>query len=509
MNYQSPIRLFEYCNIDYKESLDIKKVKKIIGLEFSFAKEGYITLENLDYSKDQIFKEIERDDFLQRFNFHLQIWENKSLLNFLERQEINLPILGKWISLCNKQNCNFKPFISPYFAYSINKVFKKCLSSKNFKLVNEWLDFFVFIDTLQDEFLATESLKNFLIDKTHILKNVNKNTYVTKLPQINDWLNEPFSNFVNKLPESLNDQIDKLVTELINFSVEIQFENKKLCYQIIKELKLIQNINEDLKLLISENHKIYKKKNISIRNIRNIRKRDIIRFILALFIIIRFLSVINKGVFTDKEKNSIKNFKEEVNFEKEIFIENRNKLSTIHWDSLEVVKNSKIVMHKDVKYFLILENKLNQKKESSVQFVNNSKYPLIISIPDNDNDLVDFKVEAGRNLSVKVNSNVMDLIFSLQNKYHELLHKENKNYIPILISDSLDLTLRKINFNQSGKIIDIDHPEGKDDLSVIIETDSNNRSYFYVVGKYDWIAPKKMFMVQNKIIYNYQYLPEE
>ena len=254
MKYLSIIRLFEFCGVNYA-NLSILQIKKIISAEYSLADNGIISIDGFDYTKDAVLQEIEHEDFTQRLQYHSIIWKNKALLNFLEHDTINNEA-DTWRSLSNDDG--FKQFISPYFAYSFNKVMHKFLRDTNFAKAALLLKFLTFVNYIDSD-QALASIRSFISETLRLFKNTSKDNYKNHYLQISIWAKQPAYLFINNLPDTLSSDIENLIIGLINLTITVQNGDKKLCLGISNNLIKINRADPENAQIIKDNHSIYKK----------------------------------------------------------------------------------------------------------------------------------------------------------------------------------------------------------------------------------------------------------
>ncbi|GHT77331.1 hypothetical protein FACS189463_3550 [Bacteroidia bacterium] len=254
MQYQSLIRLVTQCGININPMQDAGKIKKILSAEFSLSETGMISIDGFDYTKNDVFRELEAENAAQIIEYHLRIWNNPSLLQCLEQNTVNFRTVSSWFEMTADRD--FVGFVSPYFSESFNKIMRKYLMDMNFGEATRWMRMDIFIAGANDENRAYSSLRSFLTDTAHELKNVNEVTYTSLIPQLDYWTSRNTPPFLNRLPDSFYDVKHDLVNAFINLMVLIQKQNRSLCYEISTMLYELTNLQPDVQQLISENHKI-------------------------------------------------------------------------------------------------------------------------------------------------------------------------------------------------------------------------------------------------------------
>lgn len=512
MKYLSVIRLFEYCNIDYSEP-DISKIKKIISVEYSVADKGIIAIDGFDYTKDAVLQELEQDDFNQRIKFHTTVWENKDLLNFLERDFINDSAFG-WFELVDSPE--FKHFLSPYFAYSFNKVMQKFLRDFNLAGASSLLKFLVLIN-YADENEALTSTRVFISDTLKLFKNTSKSNYRRNYRQLNIWGWSSASLFINNLPDSLSNETEDLIIALINLTVELQRSDKGLCLGISENLMKVDRIDPVNAETIRSNHLIFKNKTSAGYSIWSIIRWFFIiigggKLLIIAFAI--FMGLLGKCTDTENKTQEKHEVKKQVPRQKKTsksliasfieaqkkkreekkktynpylydithkeFIDIRNEYTKILLDTtLILTQNKAIPLLKNNLYYFMIENN-PEKETSALRIVNRSSLPVDFYIGDEEGMLTDFVVHRegwGNPGLVEVGHSCFDIAISILDSSRTKPVLEEK-IIPVLISDSLDVSPHTIQTEHPDKTIHIDNPSNVYDFTIEFSSDS-----IFIYGK--------------------------
>ncbi|RQO31355.1 hypothetical protein DBR32_05165 [Taibaiella sp. KBW10] len=258
MQYKSPIRFFDYSHIDLTDvaAINIARVKKQIAAEFSMEPTGIITLEGIDYSKQDIFSIIESAQFATEITHHIKIWAHKSLLQFLESGTVTELLDQETAGL--KEDLPFVNFCSPYFAPQFNKEMKNRLSRSDFKAAADWIANCEMI-LISDGEVAFSSANTYLEDAIKLFRNLNKTTFLSRKAEVTVWTKD-WARFLNWLPDNLYSVKDDLATVLINFCVEIQNVDERTCYLISRQMIQLDYLDPTNTKLVRENHEIYEEK---------------------------------------------------------------------------------------------------------------------------------------------------------------------------------------------------------------------------------------------------------
>jgi hypothetical protein len=258
MRYQSIIRFLEYAHIEYNvpQEFNLSRAKKLVNAEFAMQPDGIIEIETFSYTKQDLLTELERTDFIQRLENHKRIWENKSLLDLLEKDKIDLTQRPSWFHLAYAPH--FTAYVSEYFAPVFDRIMRAILAKNNLHNAAIWLDYFPFI-AAENEEEALRSTRLYLNEVVKFFKNLNDESYKTREGELYMWHNSNWSAFFNKLPDSLLGYVDEIISAIINFTVRIQKSNRTMCYELSKEMLLVNNANFSLQQLVRSNHETYKK----------------------------------------------------------------------------------------------------------------------------------------------------------------------------------------------------------------------------------------------------------
>ncbi|QES87385.1 hypothetical protein [Rhizosphaericola mali] len=257
MQYISPIRFFNHCEIPIEELSQPAILKKRIQAEFALESIGIVTIEDFSYNKQDILTEIEQPNFLQRLDFHEKIWQEPALLQLIEKGRIDF---STFQSLHNVQvTFDFVRFISPYMIIPFDKTMKILLSNGNFKDATTWLSVQKFMEK-EDLFDAFQSFTFFCEKSFFQFRNISRDNYLSKLEIIDIWTNKDqnWATFFNTLPEFLIEYREEISHGLTHLIVELQFPNIKKAFAISKMLTTL-NVSPTQEELIKKNNEIIKK----------------------------------------------------------------------------------------------------------------------------------------------------------------------------------------------------------------------------------------------------------
>ncbi len=253
--YISPIRLFEHLGIEYKDDINISRIKKHLNAEFSIARDGFIEVDGHSYNKHDVMAEIERLDFTGRMHYHIQVWKNHFLLAILESNEANFPEVLS--AMDNFQNDDaFDEFFSPYFAGPFNIAARYCINNNDLPSLGEWYRLQAFL-LPEDREVGFASTRIFLEDNLKLFNNISKENYPTFRPKVEHWLRWGWHKFLNNLPHEFYHYKEEIAVSLINLTVTLQKTNKDDCRDISNDLMLVKDLREDLQDTIINNDKAF------------------------------------------------------------------------------------------------------------------------------------------------------------------------------------------------------------------------------------------------------------
>ena len=256
MQYQSIIRILKHCDIDCRFP-DVARAKRILAAEFSIAPRGIISIDGFDYTKNDVFNELEHTDFVRRLSIHVLIWRTPILLNFLEKNEIAYTQIINLEQLShNWRRRQVFDFISPYFAVSFAKAMRRLLNEAQFMEANAWLETLYITNNKEDRRTALSSTKEYLTDFIKLLRNSNDVTYKNHLPQLEKFFSQPWRRFVNNLPCSLSGITYNLLLAMHNFTLIIKHIDSDLCLKMSRQMIEVRNIDDELRERIAREHEL-------------------------------------------------------------------------------------------------------------------------------------------------------------------------------------------------------------------------------------------------------------
>jgi hypothetical protein len=434
MQYQSIIRLLEYCNIDC-DTMDVGKIRKILTAEFALAESGVISVDGFDYTKNDIFQELEREDFAERLDYHQLVWKNQSLLECLEKNTVNFQQVSSWFQL--RWHKSFPAFISPYFAESFDKIMRKFLNPIDFGEATRWFRMSFFINNAEDEDKALSGVRIFISEFTKILKNVNSVTYIDILPELEDWTAQSCYAFINSFPGSLYKLKDELVRALINLTARTQSANRNLAYEVSCQLIQITGIDPEVEDLIQKNHKIFE--DLPPSGTKTDYRSCFWIAIVAISFIVRIATYQSSSNSSSSYKESSRfKYTEKEQVTSEYFENLRNKYAMIDKSLFVGKTNKSLLIYSNWPYFLLFEQ--SKKDSVTVGVFNNGAIPITLYLLDAGKTIFTVNVNVGEKIKIRRDRNTLDMLLSTKKVESQFSFSAT----PIYIFDSSDFTTHNV-----------------------------------------------------------------
>jgi len=253
--YKSIIRLFEYCAIPTGEELNLGRARKQLQAEFRAARDGFIEADGFSYTSQEVFEEIEHEDFPKRLQWHQKIWQHKTVLQLLEKNTAPVAALGEALKpfLHNRE---FDQFFSPYFVAPFAYISRTLLAANKLNDMGVLLAYEDFLQPAERE-EAFRPLRLYLDENIRILRNVNKENYRIMRPKIMHWIEDEWSVMLNNLPHELYDLKLDITIKLLNLTVFIQRTHRKECRKVSYQLVALSDLPENIMDRINKNHHAY------------------------------------------------------------------------------------------------------------------------------------------------------------------------------------------------------------------------------------------------------------
>jgi len=257
MKYTSPLHLLPEHNNVTLDAIGLKRWKQELLLQFDLHQSATITVKNLEYDKNSI---LEAFNLLKKSpKYHLRLYKDKSLLNFIEHEDTTLFDRPKdWINWIDE---TYLEWLRPLFGKQFGDLLYKCATTQNkrsIKVLKEIYDSgFVLPETWQDE--AYQKTYAFLNER---IKSAKKIIYepsfttgekpVSLKPEIGEYLNEYYVDVMDILPDDFKglrlnygDFAHDLIQCAINENSRYFHFDKASRLIIKKAAKIDARINDD------------------------------------------------------------------------------------------------------------------------------------------------------------------------------------------------------------------------------------------------------------------------
>jgi hypothetical protein len=255
LQYISIVRLFLHCDIDIDAPLQLSRIRKQIIAEFAIATDGFISIDEYSYNKNDVLEELDKVDFEERFATHLIIWKRKQILQLLEKDSIDMDTIGQEMNDYRK-NEKFIAFVSPYLKTSFNNMCRSLLYPPKLGILGVFLKMQQFI-VAQDTEEAFSSVKKYLSEQDRLFRNTTSQNYHLNRNELLPWRSGDFSSFLNLLPDSLYELKEDIVIHLINTSVSTQNTYSADASAYSAEMVKLVGIDAEHKKLILANNNVF------------------------------------------------------------------------------------------------------------------------------------------------------------------------------------------------------------------------------------------------------------
>ena len=262
--YQSIIRLLEHLGVDTYAPIQLSRLKKQLTAEFDYSPDGFIVVNEHNYTRHFVFEEIEHPQFEERLVYHRSIWLSAAILHFLEKNQYD-PAAFKDQLKKFEGDPAFDVFFSPYFSVSFAYLMRNLLLEHRFEECCQLLVFDEFIIG-EDREDAYKPLRLFLDENLRLFRNLNKENYASFRDKLLHWTKPNWSNMINMLPDDMFEYREQIAFHLVNLTVYIQRSFKKDCKLISYELSKVRELSTELHDTIQSNHRIYTNQSVGTSN---------------------------------------------------------------------------------------------------------------------------------------------------------------------------------------------------------------------------------------------------
>jgi hypothetical protein len=259
MQYKSIIRFFKHLQPEVSNfaEVDPQRLKKLTNAEFSQAPGGIMMLDDLEYNRQDILTFFDHDDLAKCIYYEHVIFTHEDLLYLLEEHVlINGPEELQWYALMEDEG--LLKYLSPYFAHAFSKVMGAYIQEANYHHASLWYPYIRMV-VPDDQELANNSIRSFLLEGERLFRNLNEKTYVDSYRSLLPWKEAEWGSFVNQVYDEFAMQIEDLTVEMINFTVRIQQENADLSFYITEELLKVTKLSPEHRRIVEGNHRVFAK----------------------------------------------------------------------------------------------------------------------------------------------------------------------------------------------------------------------------------------------------------
>lgn len=230
--YLSPIRL-----VKYHPSPNLADEKNRVLEELYQSGNQELQVESVKYSKDDVLRSFELLANTENYKFHLTIYKNRDLLNFLENKErdySNLIQALKWGSFDNR----LKEFILPYYACSYQLFLIKYLSDSSVSSVKRILEFNSF---LTEKYITKteKAINTFISLSISKIKDVlNQKSIAEQYRSLKPFISREKLMCFNLLAAEYSIQISDYQEMLVKIAMHFaEQDNKGAVKEIVENLK--------------------------------------------------------------------------------------------------------------------------------------------------------------------------------------------------------------------------------------------------------------------------------
>lgn len=256
MAYSSPLHLLESLDLNPEElsAEGITRVRKKLLADFNLSGQVTLKIKDKEYSKDEILKTIDKLKEVDNLSFHLEIFNNKKILNWIEKPNSNDFFKYDFIGFLRGKET--EPFFGDTVGDSLYEFVFQNVKKRKFKHTGDILPI---LNSL------TFSDKNKYLEKLHaeleyIIEEFKLRLDISNVP--NDkkeyrFITEPeWTDFLNNLPEGFEELRNEYCTAAINYTSVIYKHFNEFAYNI--NIMLLQTeCDSNLEEIINKNHRVF------------------------------------------------------------------------------------------------------------------------------------------------------------------------------------------------------------------------------------------------------------
>jgi hypothetical protein len=299
MQYFSLIRLIRHVNGNWANPSDkhLIRIKRALLTELQLDQKGYLLIDKIKYTQDDIISTIDQTRINQNINQHLVIFENRTLLNILESGNLegSLTVI--------KYDSDFIHFVSPFLCPILSKTVHQAFLKRDFKLALYAQSYLVLLhNSFLDQVLS--KIRVDMDDLIHVFEALTAKSYDLE-PKRYNYIDSYFIEFVNLMP-TFEEQRDRFASALINLTSKVENRHEEFCFRIYKELihlKCTSQISDTIFI----NFNVFKRRYISpFKRYVSLAKKAVL-LLLIITIPAYYLTLLNNNLkFNSSKKETIR-----------------------------------------------------------------------------------------------------------------------------------------------------------------------------------------------------------
>jgi len=244
MHYINPLDLLSLNieNVSGADSLAIRKAKKTLLAEIQLSDTDTIYHNGSELTKSDCLRAIDELDNKDKKDFHLFIYQNKDLNNFLSNGDLTFFKTYKVESIYKLPD--FLNFISPYFTQRYEKLLSKNFRTKNIANVKVLLSLkpivneSYFEDCYKSTYAVIKEIENEIIQTTKDIENKKSRHIDSSFQELSDLIrNKVNVELINLLPsyfQSLRNQLAQTIRNLARDLNNDPYNKYKPAFEIIE-----------------------------------------------------------------------------------------------------------------------------------------------------------------------------------------------------------------------------------------------------------------------------------
>lgn len=503
MYYKSPFHIVSNVLVDEHsltpEYLKLLKKQKLLELQM-YGDE--LKLGNDTYTKDDIIKTFDQLENQHELKFHVIIWKNKELLEFLSKGSIHhyheLEISIRYNP--SLRDPEFLKFISPYAGAIVKKESTEFFKNEEFDHLTKYISLLNLLtaDSREEALANIKFQLDYYIEK---LDAVEHKRIAFVEAEYKTLKNSSFYVFLNELPVEMAKTVNQLAREIINSCITVEKTHIKYVFTVYQGFRNL-NCEENLKKIIEGNYEIYRKRinnnnvvstkpNVQSKVVQKKKSSRItwgIVIFIALFVIFatRMINVLNRKSTNDYPINQ------------NTFLNNTNYSKSLTFQEVLQLLTNKEYSSKenDVTFYDFFDKKNIPNYGEPIEIVNNTPYEVCILVdgilgPYSSNIIKPNSISeaphANNDFVVYVGNNWdSTALFSLNNKSFKggfiTFDDNTKKHLNKIYPSSY--SLKRIEINKNGDLVVVKRITNYgDDLADFDLSDYLKKLHSYYMGK--------------------------